>query len=63
VKDDTYTQVKANEVFWGLGSEVHFETTIGYELPITMVLGVYQGLNNKYALDPTMGLALQFGGF
>jgi hypothetical protein len=55
--------VNAHKVFWGLGTEAHFETTIGYLLPITVVLGVYQGADSKYAPAPTTALAFQFGGF
>jgi hypothetical protein len=55
--------VDAHQVFWGFGTEAHFETTLGYELPITLVLGIYQGSDKKYAPDPTTALAIQFAGF
>jgi hypothetical protein len=55
--------VNASQVFYSYGLEAHLETTIGYEFPITAVLGVYQGANKRYAPDPTVGLALQFSAF
>ncbi len=58
-----YDVVDANKIFWGVGAEGHYEATIGYMLPITFVLGIYQGLEKKYAPNPTASLALQFSGF
>jgi hypothetical protein len=59
----TAVAVDSHQVFWGAGIEAHLETTIGYELPITAVLGIYKGFDNKYAPDPTTALAIQFSGF
>lgn len=58
-----WNAVKANKIFWSYGLEAHIETTIGYEFPITAVLGLYKGADQQYAPDPTLGLALQFSGF
>lgn len=55
--------VHASDIFWSYGVEAHLETTVGYEFPLSFVLGVYQGANKKYAPDPTVGLAIQFAGF
>ena len=55
--------IDAGQVFWGFGAEAHLETTLGYELPMTLVLGVYQGTDKKYAPNPTTALAIQFAGF
>ena len=55
--------IDASQVFWGFGAEAHFETTLGYELPVTFVLGIYKGTDKKYAPDPTSALAIQFAGF
>jgi hypothetical protein len=56
-------RVNASEVFWSYGIEAHLETTLGYELPLSFVLGFYKGANEKYAPSSTLGLAIQFGGF
>lgn len=59
----TYEPVTPHDVFLSYGLEGHLETTIGYEFPLNFVLGVYKGTDKKYAPDPTVGLAIQFGGF
>jgi hypothetical protein len=58
-----YSSVAAQTIFWSYGLEAHLETTLGYEFPITAVLGVYKGSNEVYSPDAKVGLALQFGGF
>jgi len=65
VNDGTYTPnpVTAQDVFWSYGLEAHLETTLGFEFPLSFVMGVYKGSDNKYAPDPTVGLAIQFSGF
>jgi len=58
-----YDAIDTNSFFAGAGAEAHYEATVGYMLPVTFVIGLYQGFEKKYAPSPTVALALQFSGF
>lgn len=58
-----YDVIDSSRIFGGGGVEAHYEATVGYMLPITFVLGLYQGFEKMYAPNPTAALAFQFSGF
>lgn len=56
-------RVTSGNIFGSYGVEAHLETNLGYSFPLNFVMGLYKGLNEKYAPTPTVGLAIQFSGF
>ncbi|MEK6774946.1 MAG: hypothetical protein AABY64_13475 [Bdellovibrionota bacterium] len=54
--------VITNKSIWSAGAEVRFETTLGYVMPFTLVLGIYNSLNQTYGSGTQLGLAIQLGG-
>ncbi len=52
-----------NETLWSAGLEAKLETTVGYVLPMTFVVGVYVPSTAEYALSPSVGVQIQMGGF
>lgn len=59
----------ANEVinmkrsFWSAGAELKLETTVGYLLPITFVIGYYGAFNTPRGTEGVLGSTLQIVGF
>ena len=45
--------------FWSAGAELRFETTLGYVLPLTFVVGVYKPMSPTYAKDVQTALSIQ----
>lgn len=58
-----YQSMKANESIWNTGLELKLESTIGYILPMSFVLGYYFPHSPLFASDSKLGLSLQIGGF
>lgn len=54
--------MQLTEHIWSVGLEARMSTTIGYLLPISLVLGVYQPLAKDYAENLTGGISIQAGG-
>ncbi len=54
--------VITNRSFWSVGAEVRLETTVGYVLPLTFVLGLYNPVGGMYGSGAQLGMTLQLGG-
>lgn len=59
-----YKSIKLSEQIYNVGAEVRLSTTVGYLLPVNLIVGVYFPLSKEFAKDQTVGgLSLQIGGF
>ncbi|QDK36665.1 hypothetical protein [Bdellovibrio sp. NC01] len=56
-------QVNMKRWFWSAGIEARGEATIGYLLPVTLVVGVYNAFNAPSGNEVVLGSALQVSGF
>lgn len=55
--------LKLSESIWSSGAELKLETTVGYILPMSFVLGYYFPHSTMFATGAQLGLSLQIGGF
>ncbi len=62
-KNRTFQSLKLNESIWNSGMELKLETTVGYILPMSFILGFYLPHSDVYASGSQLGLSLQIGGF
>ena len=62
-KNRTFQSLKLNESIWNSGVELKLETTVGYILPMSFILGFYLPHSDVYASGSQLGLSLQIGGF
>lgn len=58
-----YEAVNMKRAFWSAGAELKLETTIGYVLPVSLVLGYYVAFNSPEGNEGTLGTTLQITGF
>lgn len=59
----TLQNLKLNESIWNTGFELKLESTMGYLLPVSFVLGYYFPHSPAFASSSQLGLSLQIGGF
>ena len=59
----TLQSLNFNESFWNTGAELKLESSIGYVLPLTFILGYYIPHSPAFSLGSQLGLSLQLGGF
>ncbi|WP_413944013.1 hypothetical protein [Bdellovibrio sp. HCB-162] len=62
-KDLVYEVVNMKRSFWSAGAELKLETTIGYVIPVSVVLGYYVAFNTPNGNEGTFGTTLQIIGF
>lgn len=68
VKGNGLTEDQATNVlefgssFWSAGAELRLNTTIGYMLPVTFVLGGYVPFSTTYSKSAAVAMSLQIGG-
>lgn len=57
---DAYLRSSLNRFFMGTGGELRINSTTGYHLPISLILGGYYGLNSQFGggFMPFLGLGL-----
>lgn len=60
---DAPTSITLSEQFWNAGVEAHLSTTLGYFIPLNVILGYYLPFSPAYAKSGQMGLSFQLGGF
>lgn len=58
---NAYRRVMASKRFYSYGAEAHLESTIGYVLPLTFVLGYYTGQDKFYNSAGEFNLSLLIG--
>lgn len=58
-----YESVTMKRSFWSAGIETRLETTLGYLLPVTVVLGVYEAFNAPTGAEAVIGSSFQISGF
>ncbi len=54
---------RLNESYWSAGIEAKLETTVGYILPLNIVLGGYYPFSAVNSAGPQFAFGLQLGGF
>ncbi len=54
---------RLNESYWSAGVEVKLETTLGYVLPLNIILGGYYPFSPLNSEGPQFAFGLQLGGF
>ncbi len=59
--DQAFESVSTNKYFFSAGAELRFDMTLGYVIPITFVVGGYQGLSGSYAPPTQLGITMQIG--
>lgn len=62
-RDMIYESVTMNRTFASAGAEVKLETTLGYLLPVTVVVGYYVAFNGATGNEGTIGTTFQITGF
>lgn len=60
-KQQRFDAVRTDRIFSSFGAEARFETTIGYFLPLNLVLGVAQPSDKEHSDGTNVLLALQMG--
>ncbi len=57
---NAYVRTDLSQYFMGTGAELRLNTTAGYHLPLTFILGAYYGLNQQYGggFTPFLGFGL-----
>lgn len=61
--NQSFQSLKLNESIWNSGVEFKLETTVGYILPMSFILGYYLPHSTVFASGSQLGLSLQIGGF
>ncbi|KHD89761.1 MAG: hypothetical protein OM95_01425 [Bdellovibrio sp. ArHS] len=58
-----YESVDMKRWFWSSGLELKLETTLGYVIPVSLVVGYYMAFNTPSGPEGVIGSALQITGF
>lgn len=58
---NAYRRVMTSKRFYSYGAEAHLESTIGYVLPLTFILGYYTGQDKLYNSSGEFNLSLLIG--
>lgn len=53
---------RLNESYWSAGLEAKLETSVGYILPLNLIVGAYYPFSPLFSDGPAFALALQLGG-
>ncbi|HMN68735.1 MAG TPA: hypothetical protein PKC28_09390, partial [Bdellovibrionales bacterium] len=59
---NVYTRSRLREFYTGTGAELRLATTTAYHLPLSLTLGAYYGLNDRFGGGFTPFLGIGFGG-
>jgi hypothetical protein len=54
-----YERVNSWRSFWSAGAELKFDVTLGYHIPATFYLGLYEPLDSKYRDGQNFGIGIQ----
>lgn len=60
-EDQVTNVLEFGSSFWSAGAELRLNTTLGYMLPVTFVLGGYAPLNKTYSKSAAIAMSLQIG--
>lgn len=63
IKNQMFDRIRSDRSFWSGGFETRLETSLGYVLPINLILGYYVTNSADYGQKTAVGLSLQAAGF
>ena len=61
--DKSFKTLSLNESLWSAGIEAKLETTVGFVLPVNLIIGASMPFSTDYASSAQVGFSLQIGGF